>query len=714
MYKGKINMIPNTIRRVPNDSFKRWLGRGLTSMTAMLAFGWFCAQLPADGSKVTASQEHAGEQMIVTGRLVGPDNKPVAGGHVAVVVHQYSPSQKPSGAVVEFSPMAYKSKLLATARTDQAGRFRLSGTPYSPALPYLGSPGAILFATAPGYGFTAQVVDHARLRQEVTVKMEPERVVRGRLIDLQGQPAVGVAVRYVGVSPQQWYVREEKCVPFWPKAVTTDDKGRFLFRGLGLSKVTLEARHPRFAPQRLVADAGTLENGNETTLSLAGARNLRGRVTYTDTGKPAASVRVVAVAFEEFALNGNVEGRTDEQGRFSLNTFAGSYQLLTVHPPEGSPYRTLRQKVPGAQAARQEVDLALPRGAMVRGVVREHSSGKPIAGARVQFRPRHNNNPFYQEGFQFGWDEENLETVISGPDGRFQFGVLPGPGHLFVLGPTLDYLPIETSWGELEFGRPGGMRYYPDGLVALETKPGTVVHEVTVELRRGVTLQGRVVGPDGKPVDRFLLLCRHYRPTGFSWWQRHNLLEGRDGRFGLPGCDPEKPFITWLLDPDHELGATVQLSAKEAAGQPPTVRLEPCGSAVVQFANQEGKPLVKYYPFFSIVITPGASMVGTIFTGHDDNKELEGDWVNVPFWFSSPVWRQKMSIADQVTDPQGRITFRTLIPGATYRIMLANVLPKGGQDEVAMKGWPIRDFTVKPGEKLILSEVLVDRQVSEK
>lgn len=383
--------------------------------------------------------------------------------------------------------------------------------------------------------------------------------------------------------------------------------------------------------------------------------------------------------------------------------------MLIVQPPEQSPYRTLRQLVPLAQAARQQVDLALSRGVWVRGVVKDGSSGEPIAGARVQFRPRRNNNPFYGQEFQLSYgEEEHFETAISGPDGHFQLGVLPGPGHLLVLGPTLDYIPVETSWVQLEYGHPGGMRYYPDGLAALETKPDADVQEVTVELRRGVALQGRVIGPDGKPVDRFLLLCRHYRPTGFSCWTRRNLLEGRDGRFELPGCDPEKPFTVWLLDPDRELGAMVELSAKQAADRPATVRLERCGSAVAQFVNTDGKPLANYIPLLNIVITPGASGTMEGFLGHDDQKVLEGDWLDVPFWkrsrFGRPMWFQPQ------TDAQGKVSFRALIPGATYRIR-SNLVPKGGWDEIADKGWPTRDFTVKPGEMLqILPEIVAKEQ----
>lgn len=683
-------MIGHTIRR-----------DAVFSTTVLLALGMAATPIRA-----------ADEQMTITGRLLGPDDKPVAGGQVAVVVSQQRRSERPSGS--SFGPAGLSSafKLLGTATTDQTGRFCLSGPRYSASSPY--GPLATLFAAAPGYGLSVRLVDPARLRQDVTVQLLPELVVRGRLIDLQGQPAAGVKIHYVG-SAEDWRIREPQCVPpLWPKPITTDDKGRFLLRGLGVRKATLEVRHERLAPQRLEVDAAKLEEGKEASLSVVGARNLRGRVTYADTGKPAANMRVLAVALEDsYRLGGpnHVEGRTDEQGRFVLNTYPGNSQALIVDPPAGTPYQRLRQMIPWARAAREQVDVTLPRGILVHGVLTERPSGKPVAGARVQFRPRENNNPFYRREVT-GGEEEYYETAISDTDGRFQLCVLPGPGHLFALGPTLDYVPVETSRGQLEYGKPGGRRYYPDALVALDIKPGTEMHEVNVELRRGVTLQGRVVGPDDKPVDSFVGLCRHYRPTGFSWWQqRYNLLEGRDGQFELPGCDPERPFTVWLVAPDAGLGATAELSAKQAAGQPVTVRLERCGSAVARFADQDGKPLVKYYPFFSIVITPGIYDPG-YFIDYDDKKPLEADGLIVPYWIGIPAyWRQDALHRSRMTDAEGHITFTNLIPGATYRIMTPNIATsKGRWDELAVKGFPFKDFTVKPGEKLVIPEVLHDRK----
>lgn len=684
--------------------------RPLTALAVILAVIGFL--LPAARASADTPVRTA-RQMTVTGRLVGPDAKGVAGGQVAVIVQEYRRSERPEGNFFGWG-LALTAKVLATAEADADGSFRLSGPGYSPSLPYTA---VALLASAPGHGLTFKDLDLAELNQNVTVTLPAERVVRGRLIDLQGQPAAQAKVHVVWPVPELrsfWFDKPlEGALPFWPRTVTADDKGRFLVRGLGGEKVTLEARQKQhLAPQELEAQTLAAGDPKETTFSVVGARRFQGQITYADSHQPAPNARILAIASpDEFGMGyQKVEGRTDGQGRFSLNVFPGEYLRVIVHPPEGTPYRTLRQVVPWGQAARQETRLALPRGILVRGKVTEASTGQPVAGTRVQFRPRENNNPFYRRDFQAGATEENLETAITGPDGRFQLAALPGPGHLLVLGPTLDYVHVTTSWGQLEYGRPGGIRYYPDGLAALDLKPGTEAPEVAVELRRGVTVKGRVVGPDGKPVERFLVYCRSYMPTGFEWWQREmNVLEGRDGRFELPGCEPGKSVTAWFIDRGDKFGATAVFSA-DAAGAPVTVRLQPCGTAVARFVNAEGKPasgnfngkpVPNYHPFFSMVITPGASMAASQFTGHDDKKDLEADWFS---WGHAPA-----GFAGQETDAQGRATFAALIPGATYRLMLPQA-PKGDGQEIADKGYPTKDFSVRPGQTLDLGTITVAGQ----
>jgi hypothetical protein len=628
--------------------------------------------------------------MVVCGRMAGPDGKPIGNGQVAVLVYSYCRSEKPEWINPAWPGLMYQPRLLAAGKTDEEGRFRLTGPGCSPALPYTL---ANLVAGAPGYGTIWRSIDPVAARQELSVELQPERVIRGRLIDLQGQPAAGVKVHLLRSA--NLFGHDSDLVPFWPKPVTSDDKGRFFFRGrLSQDGAAVEIHHDRFAPDVREMEAVSPEDKTEATLSLVATRQLRGRVLFADTGKPAAGARL------SVALYGG-GGRTDEQGRFGLNVFPADSIVIVVHPPEDSPYLMVERQVPWAQAAKNEVKLDLPRGVLVRGRVTESPSGKPVAGARVQFRPRMSNNPFNSKPMNEQYAlEESLATAISGDDGRFQLAVLPGPGHLFVLGPTLDYLHAETSFGELEYKKAGGIRYYPDALVPLDLKPETKADEVAVQLRRGVTLTGRVLSPDGKPVDRFAVICRSYIPTGYQWWHRSdNLLQGRDGRFELPGCDPDKPFTALFFDAANKWGAIAELPRQRAARAPLTVRLQPCVSAVARFVEPDGKPLANYsLSPLTLLVTPGIQ--GSMPYPSQDAKyktKLEADefgWLN--------LWRGVQAPMNLQTDAQGRITFPALVPGATYRL----VVPKTRGAFNSTDGWPTYEFSVKAGETLKLPDLV--------
>ena len=80
---------------------------------------------------------------------------------------------------------------------------------------------------------------------------------------------------------------------------------------------------------------------------------------------------------------------------------------------------------------------------MIRGKVTEEGSGKPVAGARISFATRRTADG--QLGALNG-------RAASGSDGSFQIAVLPGPGHLVVLGPSDDYVLREIDEGMVSRG----------------------------------------------------------------------------------------------------------------------------------------------------------------------------------------------------------------------------------------------------------------------
>jgi protocatechuate 3,4-dioxygenase beta subunit len=658
-------------------------------LAALAALATVLAVRPAAAEEPSPDPDRT---MSVTGRLLDADGKPVANGQVVMVVESWCRTERPLGIYVH-NGLPITFRVTGPFRTDGEGRFRAT------ALAGPAQPAWEVFAhvVAAGHGHVTLQIDKWARAQDLTIKLDQEHAIRGRLIDTQGQPVAGATVRPIMVSTMG--TTRETLIPTEPippyaspllPAVTTDDKGRFLITGLGKSKVWLEVTHERFATQRFQPQPGLRTDHKDLPFSLVAARVVEGRVTYGPQGNPAARARVVALT----GFDNIVQCLTDDDGRYSLNPFPGDSFSLRVFPPDGQPFLVEKKGLTFSQSARLEADVALKKGLLVHGRVTESPSGKPVAGALVLHRPRQVNNPFEKIGFEYHleWYRDALTAVTSGADGTFQIAVPPGPGHLFVLGPTLDYVHVETSVGELEYGRPSRFRNYPDGLIALDLKPGSKTEDVAVTLRRGVTLRAQVVTPDGKPVAKLMALSRFYLPTGFYNWQTSwNQLQVHDGELALPGCDPVKGGTAWLFDPDHKLGLTLEFTGAEASGPRRTIRLEPCGAATIRAVNGKGelqkRPDLHLFALFS----PGTIMGSTVMSDKDD-KDLEGDWC---FW-------NNYHQAPQKRDDQGRMTFVDLVPGLPYSLAAFG-------DFDLRTGQAKMDFRVKSGETLKLPDFVIGK-----
>jgi RNA polymerase sigma factor (sigma-70 family) len=617
------------------------------------------------------------KETVVSGRVLDPEGKPAAGAEVAALL--YLPRILAVG----------ETKLAARGKSDGEGRYRLevvipAGEPYF----------VHLRGVARGHGLGATMIDSRDVRPDTTIKLVPEQTIRAGLITIEGAAAAGVKLRVR--LPAYGAVPDGEP---WPGPLTTDERGRFTLRGLGLgTRVFLEVEDDRFVRQRLALEVGAGKPGEEPTFTLAPLRVLEGTVTQEDTANPIPGARVVV---EAHANQGNtsdtVEARADERGRYRAIPYDGNALVVRVFPPDDLPYLPRTEQIRWAGATvKRAVDAKLPRGVLVRGQVTDAGSGKPVAGATVAFRPRRKDNPSYRNDvIDFGGSLGLLaqfNEAKTGADGTFQLAILPGPGHLLVKGPTADFLHAETSYHEMESSKPGGQRFYPDALVALDHKPGAEPAALAILLRRGVTVKGRVVGPDGKPVASYALLSRSFIPWGVVF--RHNVAPINDGIFELPGCDPDKPAPVLVLDAAGQRGAIVELSSKAPTDGPVTVHLLPCGSATVRFVDDKGKPWanerVGQWPLFVhlfVVVTPGK----TVWSG-GDSKDLESDALMM-------ANLDPQRYGELRTDAEGRVTFPTLPPGATIALMT-------GEGLGAVK----KEFTVKAGEKVELPDVAMKRR----
>ena len=641
----------------------------------------------AEGAKGAGE---AAKNMAVSGRVVSADGKPVAGAAVALFGRaRIAPRARSYGA-------GMRDKVLAEVKTDRDGKFQFGGAGVLPTA----YPQVILIARAPGHGINQERLNVAPGRLAVTVGLPKERELRGRLVDLQGQPAVGVTVQLESAfgklaSGKHLYLYRQHAPAgegYWPRPVVSDANGRFRLAGLPADchlTLSVQGEGGGVAPQSIDVNQGAAP-AQEVTLALAPGRVLEGTVTYGDTAKPVPGARLRIETVTRHPSGGfqisEVDARADANGRYRAIPFEGDSFNVEAAPPDGAPYLlgTRRVDRPRGIVLKQEVNVSLRRGVHVRGVVTEAASGKPVAGAAVEFQPNY-GGPFYTRDVRFAKD------VTTGADGTFALVVLPGPGHLLINGPTPDYLHTTILTREL-FG-PGvspNRRYYPDGLVALDLKPETKFHQVKVALRRGVTLKGRVLGPDGKAVASGLVLCRCYVPQGFT-------LNGprgvpiKDGRFELPGWNPADPAPLYFLSPELALGGVLRVKDGQADKEL-TARLQKVGRAKVRVLYGKGKPLADSRTVVTVPISPGLSFFDKNAFGRPDATADEAMLSN---------FDHKNHGNDLRTDADGRLELRGLIPGARHWIIVTR------PGSVGMVRVPV-DVNAEAGKTVDLKDVTVN------
>src|SRR5262249_27937452 len=181
----------------------------------------------------------------------------------------------------------------------------------------------------------------------------------------------------------------------------TDADGRFTLHGVGRDlHATLVVRHPQFAHQTILADTDSTPGPKTMTAALAPPQIVNVRVTYADTGGPAAHAPLEVRASHGRAVRVD-EAETDTDGRARLNSWpADRHYYIMAFPPGGQPYLNNSGRIDWPKGVlEQSLNLVLPRGVLIDGKVTEKGSGKSVAGAMVEFAARgarqtgRSNNP---------------------------------------------------------------------------------------------------------------------------------------------------------------------------------------------------------------------------------------------------------------------------------------------------------------------------------
>jgi RNA polymerase sigma factor (sigma-70 family) len=609
-------------------------------------------------AKAGLDERAAGKRMLVSGSVVGPEGQPLPGASVMVMAaHRQRPG--------ETFPDGFDLKELGSGQADNQGRFRLS-VPQTTAGHYR----LTVYASAPGHAFSSAMADPAAITaSEHTLPLQLVRgqTVRIQLVDRQGQPARHVQVHVLGqvrngpAGLHALYRKPPVPLPGWPDRIVTDDNGCCTFRDVGpLTRITLRVQDERFATEWLNLVTGKEEQRQPTVLTLSQPRFLEGRVLAADTRKPLADARIIVETALPGALRGHVEGRTDLEGRYRLQPFPGDRLEAWVYPVDGAPYLTVRQDLKWPNGAETYLaDLLIPPGVRISGIVKEAITGEPIPDATVSFQQCLRNNPIRDALMARG---VNIQTrnANTRADGTFSLTVPPGPARLLVKAAEPDFIHVETSDGWLLDNRKGGTPLFPDGVVRLQLQVGSEPPELTIPLHKGVSLSGRVIGHNGKPVASAVLLSPSYIPEGLE--SKGSTLPIQDGRFELPGCAPGEVVKVWIYDHQNEEGAVAEL--RGVAGVQQEVRLAPCVSARLHVMDQDGTLVPQPDVMLDLILRPGD-------TSNDSIQR--GTRAGIFAWTQLVFGRDH-----EPTKPGGGIVnFARLIPGATYAVRI--------QQKV---GWP--------------------------
>jgi hypothetical protein len=662
--------------------------------------------------------------MAVSGRVLGAYDRPVRDARVMVY------GTVSLGALSRPLP----EKAVGEVKTDADGGFRLA-VPEPAAGRYTRLQ---VLVTAKDYAPAWQTV-RADESPSVTLQLPRERAVVGRLIDLQGQPAAGVKLRPVRVLPgrvrsgrgpsqagegrlygggrrmQGFEFREDSSG--WPPSVTTDAEGRFLLTGFGeLQEVHLLVADDRFARQEVVVPAEGPDRDKELSVTLLPPRLFTGRVVGADADRPVAGARVRVTALQRAdgpeSAGPSAEGRTGADGRFSVNGYSGDRYLIEVFPPPGEPYLgTFKPAAWTRGAVKQEVNFTLARGALVRGTVVEPGGKKPVASATVAvIAPGEAKTRL---PFAILYEREMANRHFAGTDGSFEVVAPVGPSHLVVTAPNPDYVYRSVTEQELQTGKPGGEARHFHAVLPLDLRAREGPKEVKVELRRAVTVKGRVVGPDGKPVPfaELAVPSELAPPPDWCYLQQPPVETTQvatvpitDGTFELANCDPEKTYRVFVLDAPplrgpqgapgnaedrfymlnrfigpNRMGAVVDIAPRKAAERPVVVKLAPCVPAEVRFLDAKGKPVRQRF-WLELLVTPGPSLRKS----REEGKPAAEAQVLASLPADLPG-----ADAPLAADAEGRVRIPSLIPGATYRVKAMSA-----RYEVILE----KDFTAEAGQ----------------
>jgi protocatechuate 3,4-dioxygenase beta subunit len=275
--------------------------------------------------------------------------------------------------------------------------------------------------------------------------------LRGRVIDIDGEPVEAAAVRLAGLET---------------RATTTDAAGRFGFAELAAGSYFVSAAKAPLASAPVAVHLGP--DSGELVVRVFGAATLEVRVVALDGEDAISGARVSVLAAAHLGDRPVAEAVTDASGTATLPALTpGSYSVTAT----ADGYRAVEMPVPPQAGLSWSMTVRMVPGAPVRGVV-VSDDGDPVAGAIVQPIPAQMKDAYLTR------PRDTRTQTRTDDDGRFTVPAL------------------EEGQFVLRATHPSYQAGQSDPLIS---DGATARDGVRIVVARGGRIAGRVVDADGAP-----------------------------------------------------------------------------------------------------------------------------------------------------------------------------------------------------------------------
>ncbi|XZE48873.1 carboxypeptidase-like regulatory domain-containing protein [Planctomycetaceae bacterium SH248] len=315
------------------------------------------------------------------------------------------------------------------------------------------------------------------------VSNSKDRELSGVVVDEKGAPIEGALV-----DAWHWVPGNE---------TKTDAEGRFT--------LTFDDDSESYVEIRVTKEGYSPYYDHHQPMGVPRFRVVLGQKTYFEgrvTGPDGQGVADVEVRGEQSGKenDGYVIGsipwttKTDAQGRYRLYAFPDSYQFLVRVPGVGT---SRMSDISLRKNEAKQVDIQLQKGVRFEAVVLDSQTNQPVSDV-VLWNWRH-------QGIKARSDSEGKLVIDDMLPGEFEFDVGQEPSEM--INSYVVYQPktIGRWWSadavheyhQLQL-KPGKFQDNFDNM-SFDLQVG--MKPVTIVVEKGVTFSGRVLDPDGKPVE---------------------------------------------------------------------------------------------------------------------------------------------------------------------------------------------------------------------